>query len=439
MTTPGRPELREWVRALTEGPLDPTDPAETRYVPLQESGRAAVDELRSCIELAFHPTTQLLSGPSGSGKTTELNRLRGELEGAEFHAYVLDVTPYLSEAAPVEITEFLIVLALSAHDRLGSSQVGDSGFGRRLGNLLRRLGVKLDFPGFSGSFDAEGIEASAFGVELTVDLTKEIKRSEEVVSELRKKLRYHIGQLYTEVSEFLAELLSTQDPAAGSVLIVDGLDKVRGTGGNDTEVQESFRVLFGSERDNLRFPSHHMVYTVPIYLPFILQGSLGYDTQTLQVPVPHVRPRPGEDPEATEETRRELRKVVSLRVPSNRIFLNDGQLNRLVLASGGHLRDLLKLLNHLVSLISRLALTLPVEDGHVDEAISLLERDFQGFTAESERFLRNVAGGNGIVHPPEAEVQLMVRMLQGHMLLGHLNGAPWFEVHPLARKALGLS
>jgi hypothetical protein len=32
----------------------------------------------------------------------------------------------------------------------------------------------------------------------------------------------------------------------------------------------------------------------------------------------------------------------------------------------------------------------------------------------------------------------MARLLQSHMLLGHLNGQDWYEVHPLARRALGL-
>lgn len=70
MTTPSRQELRAWSAELTLDPLDPADPDETRYVPLIDAGRAAVDELLATIELAVDTTTQLLSGPSGSGKTT---------------------------------------------------------------------------------------------------------------------------------------------------------------------------------------------------------------------------------------------------------------------------------------------------------------------------------------------------------------------------------
>jgi len=31
----------------------------------------------------------------------------------------------------------------------------------------------------------------------------------------------------------------------------------------------------------------------------------------------------------------------------------------------------------------------------------------------------------------------MDRLLQGHLLLGHLKGRHWYEVHPLALSALG--
>jgi hypothetical protein len=102
MTMPSRQQLREWSAALTLGPLDPVDPKETRYVPLADAGRAAVDELLATIELALDTTTQLLSGPSGSGKTTELRRLRGELESAGFHAAIFDVGAYVNESSPID-------------------------------------------------------------------------------------------------------------------------------------------------------------------------------------------------------------------------------------------------------------------------------------------------------------------------------------------------
>ncbi|MGH3825095.1 MAG: hypothetical protein ACRDRA_20005 [Pseudonocardiaceae bacterium] len=439
MTTPSRQELVDWSTALTLGHLDPADPAETRYVPLADAGRAAVDELLATIELAIDTTTQLLSGPSGSGKTTELYRLRGELVRAGYHAAIFDIGAYVNESSPIDVTEFLIALALGAHDVLRAPEADPGpGFAGRLRRLMDRLKISVDVPGLSASMSSDGLEVNALGASVEVELQRELKSSESVVAELRRKLTYHIGRLYEEVAAFLTTLLPAEDPGLGSVLIVDGLEKLRGTSENDLAVQESIQALFVAHASKLKFRSHHMIYTVPTYLQFTAPGALPFDSRVLPVPVPHVRPRPGHDDEQTvAKTVAELHEVVSRRLPVDRIF-GDKQLDTIIQASGGHLRDLFTLLRQVVNLMLRRSLTPPLADEHVEEAIGLVAHDFQKMTAEQKAFLRGVAAGDGMVDPAEAEVQLMARLLQSHLLLGHLNGQDWYEVHPLTRRALGL-
>jgi hypothetical protein len=432
MTMPSRQQLREWSAALTLGPLDPADPKETRYVPLADAGRAAVDELLATIELAIDTTTQLLSGPSGSGKTTELYRLKGALERNGFHAAIFDVGAYVNESSPIDVTEFLIALAL------GAPEVDEGpGFVSRLRRLLDRLKISVDVPGLSASVSRDGLEFEAMGASVEVELQRELKSSESVVAELRRKLTYHIGRLYEEVAAFLTTLLPAEDPGQGSVLIVDGLEKLRGTSENDVAVQESVQALFVAHASKLKFGSHHMIYTVPTYLQFTSPGALPFDSRVLPVPVPHVRPRPGQAADTVATTVAELREVVSRRLPAEEIFAGK-QLDKVIEASGGHLRDLFTLLRQVVNLMLRRSLTPPLRDEHVEEAIGRVAHDFMKMTAEQKAFLRQVAAGDGTVNPQESEVQLMARLLQSHMLLGHLNGQDWYEVHPLARRALGL-
>ncbi|MGH3897936.1 MAG: hypothetical protein ACRDTA_06700 [Pseudonocardiaceae bacterium] len=244
MTTPSRQQLRDWSAELTLEPLDPADQDETRYVALADAGRAAVDELLATIELALDSTTQLLSGPSGSGKTTELYRLRGELERAGFHAAIFNIGRYVNESSPIDITEFLIALALGAHDVLGAPEADRGpGFAGRLRRLIDRLKISVDVPGLSATMSRDGLEIGAMGASVEVDLQRELRSSKAVVAELRSKLTYHIGQLYEEVAAFLTTLLPADDPGQGSVLIVDGLEKLRGTSVNDVAVQESVQAL----------------------------------------------------------------------------------------------------------------------------------------------------------------------------------------------------
>jgi hypothetical protein len=176
MATPPRQQVREWSAALTLGPLDPADPKETRYVPLADADRAAVDELLATIELALDTTTQLLSGPSGSGKTTELRRLRGELADAGFHAAIFDIGTYVNESSPIDVTEFLIALALGVHDVLGASDADRGpGFVGRLRNLLKQLKISVDVPGLSATVSRESLEVEAMGASMEVDLQRELR------------------------------------------------------------------------------------------------------------------------------------------------------------------------------------------------------------------------------------------------------------------------
>ncbi|MBV9730948.1 MAG: hypothetical protein JO309_16385, partial [Pseudonocardiales bacterium] len=397
MTTPSRQQLREWSAALTLGPLDPADPKETRYVPLADAGRAAVDELLATIELALDTTTQLLSGPSGSGKTTELRRLRGDLERAGFHAAIFDVGAYVNESSPIDVTEFLIALALGAHDVLGAPEADPGpGFVGRLRRLLDRLKISVDVPGLSASMSRDGVEFEAMGASVELELQRELKSSESVVTELRRKLTYHIGRLYEEVAAFLTTLLPAEDPGQGSVLIVDGLEKLRGTSENDVAVQDSVQALFVAHASKLKFGSHHMIYTVPTYLQFTSPGALPFDSRVLPVPVPHVWPRPGQAADTVATTVAELREVVARRLPADEIFTGQ-QLDQVIEASGGHLRDLFTLLRQVVNLTLRRSLTLPLRDEHVEEAIGLVAHDFMKMTAEQKAFLRQVAAGDGTV------------------------------------------
>lgn len=439
MTEASRGELREWHRALTLDPLDAGDP---RYVELQDAGRGAVDEIMAEIELHFDATTQLLSGPSGSGKTTELLRLRRELERAGFRVVLLDATRYVNESAPVSITEFLVALGLGASDELHRPEHTKPGFGTRLVALLQRLNVSLDVGPLSANISPDAVSVGALGATLEVEIQRELTSSRPFVDELRSKLSFHIGQLYDEVSGFIADLIAQTEPeqeSAGFVFLVDSLERLRGATEDDHEVQASVQRLFVNHASRLKFASHHTVYTVPTYLQLTTPGALPYDSRVHPMPVSHLTTRSGEIDAAAVETLAELREVVHRRLPVERIFADVAQLDRVIHASGGHLRDLFTLLRQLISLMLRLAVPLPVSDEHIEEAIRNVAYDFSQLTTQQESFLRSVAAGDGSVRPDESEMQRMALLLQSHMLLGHLNGGDcWYEVHPLARRALGL-
>lgn len=167
---------------------------------------------------------RLLSGPRSSGKTTELRRLYAELEASGHTARLVDISGYISQASEVDAVQFLIAIALGVDEALPSPHA-----------------------------DAD---ASRWSLRFT---------------------------------SFLSRINATARPeGAGVVLVVDDLEKVRGAGGDDRAVQESVERLFVPHAERLRFPSPHVVYTVPSYLIFTDSGALPYDGAVRAVPVPHL-------------------------------------------------------------------------------------------------------------------------------------------------------
>ncbi|MGH8907078.1 MAG: hypothetical protein ACRD0K_11290 [Egibacteraceae bacterium] len=422
--TPDLATLREWRAQLTLDPIDPADPAETRYVPIADAGRGAVDDIFSLIELALEPTAQLLSGPSGSGKTTELKRLRGRLEEAGFAVVLADILKLLNQSSEIDIVEFLIALALAFDEGLPAGEP-DQGqrWPERFRAFLQRIKVSVGVPGLS----------------LEVDLRKEVKSSQPFVAELRFKLGYYLGDLRDEVAGFCADRVRAHREAhpdsAGVVMIVDSLEKVRGTIGNDALVQASVERLLVHHSDKLRFTSRHMVYTVPPYLMFTDPGLLPYDGSVRPVPIPNVRDRKREE---VGDNIGELVQVVERRIPWPALLGSETRLRDVILASGGHLRDLFTILQELIMLVHGRQVPLPAGPEQVQEAVSKVARAFSSITEEDAAFLLRVDEAGGDIKPRAAEVGRLARLLHTHVILAHMNGGTWYEVHPLARRTLGL-
>jgi hypothetical protein len=442
VTEDRRTLLRDWLARLTLDPLDPYQEGENRYVPLEESGRGAVDQIFATIDLHLDTTTQLLSGPNGSGKTTELLRLKGTLQEVGFTVALVDILQFVNRSAPIDVTDCLIAVALGAGEQLPQPAESSGGFGRRFADFLGRLSITFDAGVVSGSVSAEKAGVQAAGVGVEIDLKRELKNSESFVRELRGKLAYHVGSLYDEVAGYFRQLASASralNPnTRGLVVIVDSLEKLRGTQDNDERVQASVEGLFVHHADKLRFKSHHMVYTVPTYLLFTAPGALPYDGRVRPVPIPHVRSRNGLVDEESNKSVDELIDVIAKRIPWERLLGDQENLDRVIAASGGHLRDLFLILHEVITQVYGRHLELPVTTRRVEEALDSLAHSFSSVTKEQADFMRRVMAAGGAIEPTEGEVHLMARLMDTHMLLAHMNGQDWYEVHPLARRSLEL-
>ena len=425
-----------WMQELDRGPLEPGD---ERYVELKPPGKSAIDEIRAGIELSTGATAQLISGPRGSGKTTELKRLKLDLEQQGFTVLLVDALRYVNPSTRIEITEFLIAIALAFGDELAEDD--ERGFTTRLLDFAKRLEVSVAFKGVEVEVakDALAVKVPGFGV--GVRLREELVSNEAFLKELREELDFHLGQLLQEVKSYCAETvarhLELHPDSAGVVMIVDSLEKARGARGPGDEVQHSLERLFVQHSEKLRFPSHHMVYTVPPYLALIDPAfAVHYGGTVRLVPVPAVFERKcGQLVGGTVEL---LEQVVRHRVPWDEFGESRELLVALISASGGHLSDLLMLVGEVAKLAYARGSQLPVGREEVEDGIANVARTFGSFTAEGANLMRGVESARGGVYEPTlTEVDLLAQLLDSHAVLCHMNHVQWYEVHPLALEPIG--
>jgi len=410
-------KLREFYRQLALDPLEPDDP---RYVPLYDDDEDPVLALMEGVQFSPGESTQLLSGYRGSGKSTELRRLKQYLENDRYAVVLVDIEDYLNTASPVDIVDYLLAL-VAAFEEASPGEPEHKGLLTRLTGILGR--VRVDEPTVS-------VPGSILEFKLS------LKSSSAFVDQLRKYLAGSLGELVKAVREMMAELvkaiLTANANATEVVLLVDSGEHFRGTLTTDADVQASVENLFFNQADNLQFRGLHVVYTVPPYLKTRVGGAAGKyrPGAPLQV-IPAVKVR-NEDGQENEDGLAALRQIVEVRGKWREVLGEDGeQVRRISLASGGHLRDLIRLLQEVIRRSMRVD-HLPAPERVVTGAIDQIAREFLPLADDDALALWRVHNDHD--SPMESiagGLTTLSRFLDTHLLLCYRNGREWYDVHPL--------
>ena len=165
-------------------------------------------------------------------------------------------------------------------------------------------------------------------------------KSSQRRTEIRRELERNATQLLERVNELIdnAQVCLKQILRRGLVLIIDGLEKllyrVISDGG-----PSSHNMLFIDHGEQLRAPHCHVILTVPINLLFNKNVGQIFPDYTI-LPMVKITEENGR---LCEVGRQVLRDVIARRIDVGVIFDNPALLDELVMASGGHVRDLLRL------------------------------------------------------------------------------------------------
>lgn len=412
--------LKHLYQQVMDEPLDHTDP---RYVPVYDlpglDMQDPVEQLAKAVEWTPGDSVQLLSGFRGTGKSTELRRLRARLQSRGYEVLLCDLEDYLNMSTPVDISDFILAVAGALGEGLHRQGLtGDAvkeGAFERMVRFLKR--TKVELPELS----AAGIRAN-------------LKEDPSFRKKLQENMAGHIGALTHEIRVYVEECVSDLRDKRGAdrelVLLVDSIEHIRGTSINADDVHASVETLFASHADKLRLPGVHVVYTVPPYIK-VLHPNIGarYRPGKLHL-LPAIKVRDPQTDALFAPGIDALAQVVDKRGDWQRLLGTRPQLERLCQASGGHFRDLLRLVSEVVMAAD----ALPVTPQIVTRAIENRRRELLPLPEQDAVRLWEVASTKRAPLKDRGKLQEMARFLETHLVLCYHNGHEWYDVHPLVRE-----
>ena len=355
-------------------------------------------------------------------------RLERRLQKGGYLVLRCDIEDYLNLSVPVDICDFLMALSGAFSDALDEGKFlpdhpSREGYWERLVNFLTRteLGDVSTSLGLPVPLDI-GVASASVKANLRTDPSFKQR--------LQERMAGHLGALVNDVRDYFRTCISALkkllDNDGEVVLLVDSIEHFRGTFINAQVVQSSVEDLFVSHSERLHLPHLHVVYTVPPYLK-IRYGNLGalYEPGGIRM-LPALKLRNREE-ERFQQGYDTMERVVRARGDWEKLLGERLALDRLIQYSGGHLRDLLRLLAE----VMRRAKCLPVPDSTIDAAINQMRTEFLPIADDDARWLADIARSHQTVLPNTDKLPDLARFFDTHLALCYRNGDERYDVHPL--------
>lgn len=405
--------LREFYRALRDAPLEPGNPW---YIPLYTGLPGdPVETMATTIEWASSESAQLFSGFRGSGKSTELRRLQARLEPG-YQVVLCDMEDYLNLTTPVDVADFLLALAGALGEALEKGPLA---------------GTSVRAESYWDRFSAWLVRTNV-NVEVGADHVKLALRQDPTFKQtLQKRMHGHLGALVVDVRAYVDDCVKLVDrahPGQPLVLILDSVEHIRGTAVNADEVAAALVTLFHGHGDKLRIPNLHVVYTVPPWLKIKEPGvAAGFDG-AVQLPCVMVKDRNGQ-PFATGRER--LAEALRARGPWDEL-LSAADAQRILASSGGHLRDLLRLVRTV--LVRQRDQDAPAAAAVVEAAIQEVRGQYLPVSQSDARWLASIARSHTTELPDGTKLPDLARYFDSLLVMTYHDGEEWWDVHPLIRE-----
>jgi predicted ATP-binding protein involved in virulence len=390
-------------------------------------GSDVLVELGKTIRFSDRPTCQLYTGHRGGGKSTELLRLKQDLEQkgctvVYFSAEDEDVNP-----EDVEYTD--ILLACTRH-LLEQVNVADP---KPVLSWLRERGqVSKDLLLTDISLEDSKAEV---GIKEFAKITSSIRTQPIRRTKLRELLNPYTEKLVDALNAFIADAkLKLPQSKRRVVMIVDGLEKAVPV--TKDGWRTNYDEIFFDRAEQLKGFDFDVIYTVPISL--VLSSRVSdlmeiYNYPNV-LPTLMTETRQNEPNSAAIEI---LKSIVWARVWSieslktlsqeTEIFDSPETFQRLCLMSGGHLRNLLLLMQTAIKYNEDE--NLPIRARSLSQAVRQLRKTYRDTVNEDQWNLLAAVYRSKQIPNDEAHQSLLFT----RCVLEYRDEEVWYDVHPVLR------
>lgn len=433
--------IADLAQALEDVPIRQGD---ARYFPFHEAageprGDDPIRSLRGTIQMrSAKSTCQLFGGFRGSGKSTELLRLKALLDADGYPVFFVEGWQYINLHKPLETSDLLLSVAAAVAEQAARLRnVVEDGPFERIIRFLRETNVNL-----------QSIELGpdVGGVNMLGKLTFELSRNPTFKDQVQAALRGRLADFVSAFKTFMAEIGAVISPADDPlptdrrpVLIVDDVEKIRGSGPEQDRVQRQLEEVFSQFAWALHIEGWHTVWTVPPYLQLLNSAIPAHFDLCAVLPMVRLWKNDAErsvDHDGIDA----MLQCLRLRGPVESLVASPALLQRLIAASSGSVRDLVRLIRELSARAymapdPRVALDEKVVAHALDDYMKSCQRSVY---ADDYEWLKYVATTRDIIVSKEANIPRAAKLLDTAAVMTYRNGTQWFDVHQALRaKVLG--
>lgn len=424
--TPPSERLKTFQRAYQNTDLTPLLETEQLRQFGVEYGVEPLEELVQLLEdNASQAAKIVFSGHRGCGKSTLLAELGRQLSDRYFvSVFSISDTIEMSDVNHVNILFAIAVNLMLEAEREQikiSSAIKDSFYKW----FAKRTRTEIEVP-----VNAE----VSVGFSLFKLITGKLKTEASVRNEIKQEFERNITDLVAKLNEIAAVVQSASQKKV--LVIIDDLDKL------DLSV---VKPIFQDQIKALFLPGFNIVYTIPIssLRNTSLRASLQTesDDQIVVMPVAKLLGRDdrrSSNPNYRESAIATLCEVLSKRLPPE--ILPNAIAREIVLASGGVLRELIRISNRCCRLCLRELRRYPNRDDLqisttvLEQALNDLRLDFEITLGKADYDILSTT----YVHflPDDPKDQAFLDLLHGLHILEYRNSAVWYDVHPIVTDLL---